>query len=83
MERCIYTGADSAGAHFSSAEHIFPECIGGVHCLPKGWVSDEANNALSRLELTFARENPLVAIQRMFLPPWGERSTPTGTASAC
>lgn len=73
MERCIYTGADSAGAHFSSAEHIFPECIGGVHCLPKGWVSDEANNALSRLELTFARENPLVAIQRMFLPPVGRK----------
>ena len=73
MERCIYTGADSTTAHFSSSEHIFPECIGGVHCLPRGWVSDEAYNALSRLELTFGREHPQVAIQRMFLPPMGRK----------
>lgn len=73
MARCIYTGADEHTATFNQAEHIFPKCIGGVNCLPKGWVSDDTNAAFSKLELGFGRTNPLVAIQRMFLPSTGRK----------
>lgn len=73
MAQCIYTGADETTESFSSAEHIFPKCIGGIHTLPKGWVCDRANNSLSSLELGFARKNPTVAITRMFLPQTGRR----------
>jgi len=50
MAYCIYSGADEKSANFNDSEHIFPKCIGGVNCLPKGWVSDEVNNTLSKLE---------------------------------
>lgn len=73
MALCIYSGADESTETFSSAEHIFPKCIGGIHTLPKGWVCDSINNSLSNLELRFARQNPSVAIPRMFLPQTGRR----------
>lgn len=73
MALCIYTGADETTDTFSSAEHIFPKCIGGIQTLPKGWVCDSVNNSLSSLELRFARQNPSVAIPRMFLPQTGRR----------
>lgn len=73
MTQCIYTGADESTDTFSSAEHIFPKCIGGIHTLPKGWVCDSVNNAFSSLELGFARQNPSVVIPRMFLPHTGRR----------
>lgn len=73
MALCIYSGADETTDTFSSAEHIFPKCIGGIQTLPKGWVCDSVNNSLSSLELKFARQNPSVAIPRMFLPQTGRR----------
>lgn len=73
MNRCIYTGVDDSTGTFYSAEHIFPKCIGGVNCLPKGWVSDAVNNSFSKLELSFARTNPGVVLNRMFLPPIGRK----------
>ena len=69
MSQCIYTGADEATESFSKAEHIFPKCIGGIHTLPRGWVCDRINHSFSALELGFARQNPTVAMTRMFLPP--------------
>lgn len=73
MSQCIYTGADEATESFSKAEHIFPKCIGGIHTLPKGWVCDRINHSFSVLELGFARQNPIVAMTRMFLPPMGRK----------
>lgn len=73
MNKCIYTGKETPEASFDSAEHIFPKCIGGQNCLPRGYVSDEINNVLSRYELQFARENPIVLINRMFYPKVGRK----------
>lgn len=74
MNKCIYTGQDDSTATFSAAEHIIPKCIGGIRCLPKGWVSDEINNRFSALELGFARENPIVALHKMFGPDIGRKN---------
>lgn len=73
MNQCIYSGETEKSATFNSAEHIFPKCIGGVRCLPKGWVSDAVNNAFSKLELNFARGNPTVALSRMFFGSVGRK----------
>lgn len=73
MAYCIYSGADERTASFESAEHIFPKCIGGVRCLPRGWVSDAVNQSFSRLELGFARSNPTVALSRMLLAQTGRK----------
>ena len=73
MNKCIYTGKEIPQASFESEEHIFPKCIGGKNCLPKGYVSDEINNAFSKYELQFARENPIVLINRMFYPKVGRK----------
>ena len=73
MNKCIYTGKETLQASFDSAEHIFPKCIGGQNCLPKGYVSDEANNIFSKYERQFARENPVVLINRMFYPKVGRK----------
>lgn len=73
MALCIYTREDENTATFASAEHIFPACIGGIRCLPRGWVSDQFNNMLSRAELGFAREYPPIAISRMFSPAAGRK----------
>ncbi len=66
MNKCIYTRLTDTEATFDSEEHVFPNCIGGTVCLPKGYVSDKINNAFSKLELPFARENPIVLLNRMF-----------------
>lgn len=66
MNKCIYTNKDDTNATFISAEHVFPKCIGGLYCLPRGFVSDQINNEFSKIELTFARENPIVVLNRMF-----------------
>lgn len=73
MAYCIYSGADEQTASFEAAEHIFPKCIGGARCLPKGWVSDVVNNSLSKLELGFARTNPEVVLNRMFFAQTGRK----------
>lgn len=63
---CIYSKIDETNASFKTKEHIIPKCIGGTECLPLGWVSDEVNNEFSSLEIEFARNNPLITINRMF-----------------
>ncbi len=73
MNKCIYTGKETPDASFESAEHIFPKCIGGQNCLPRGFVSDETNNIFSKYERQFARENPVVLINRMFYPKVGRK----------
>ena len=73
MNKCIYTGKETPEASFESAEHIFPKCIGGQNCLPKGYVSDETNNIFSKYERHFARDYPTVFINRMFYPKVGRK----------
>lgn len=73
MNKCIYTGKETPQASFDSAEHIFLKCIGGQNCLPRGYVSDETNNIFSKHERQFARENPIVLINRMFYPRVGRK----------
>lgn len=73
MSKCIYSGADESTATFSDREHIFPKCIGGVRCLPLGCVSDEVNQFFSKMELDFARKNPMVVMHRMFSPNMGRK----------
>ena len=73
LNKCIYTGKETPEASFDSAEHIFPKCIGGQNCLPRGYVSDEINNIFSKYERHFAREYPTVFINRMFYPKVGRR----------
>lgn len=73
MSQCIYTGADAATESFSKAENIFPKCISGIYTLLKGWACDRINHSFSVLELGFSRQNPTVAMTRVFLPPMGRK----------
>ncbi len=53
---CIYLG-EQAGLTYHKREHIFPAAIGGIHMLEKGWVSDQANEFFSPLELHVFRKS--------------------------
>lgn len=70
---CIYSKRDGNEAEFRNKEHIVPKCIGGMLCLPIGTVSDEINNEFSKIELDFARNDPRIAIPRMFNKPIGRK----------
>lgn len=74
MKKCIYTKKDESSATFTSAEHIFPRCIGGVNTLDKEWVCDEFNNEMSKCEQTFAREYPPISLSRAIFGPEGRKS---------
>lgn len=74
MKKCIYTKKDETNATFTSAEHIFPRCIGGVNTLDKEWVCDEFNNEMSKCEQTFAREYPPISLSRAIFGPEGRKS---------
>ena len=68
MNICIYTKKQSPDATFIGRDHIFPGGIGGKAMLPTGYVSDEANNAFSLLELDFMR-NSLISLPRQYFGP--------------
>lgn len=74
MKKCIYTLKDDNEATFNEKEHIFPKSIGGTNTLPNGWVSDEFNNEMSKLERKFFRENPLMVIPRVFEKQTGRKN---------
>jgi hypothetical protein len=61
------------GAHFQEKEHIFLASIGGRKCLPLGYVSDEFNNNISRIERKFTRKT-FIADNRIFVGP-GKRGS--------
>lgn len=69
--KCIYSLKDESNATFNTSEHIFPKFLGGIHTLDRGLVCDEVNQMFSSYEMSFARNNPLVAISRMFYGPSG------------
>lgn len=69
---CIYY-KDGENLTYTGEEHIIPAGIGGMKKLPKGYVCDQFNNAISKLEQRFLR-NSILAIPRMFVGP-GKRGS--------
>ncbi len=60
MEKCIYLNSHE-NLTFISGEHIIPAGLGGIKKLPKGYVSDQANNMFSKFEKTALRGSLLTA----------------------
>lgn len=57
MNKCIYK--QKSDLTYKSAEHIIPAGLGGIKKLPKGYVSDEANNLFSKMEMKALRSSLL------------------------
>ncbi len=68
---CIYWKSD-ADLTFNKKEHVFPAGIGCKTTLPKGYVSDKANEETSILEAELLRET--LALPRIFEGP-GKRGS--------
>jgi hypothetical protein len=64
---CIYY-KDKENLTYKSEEHIFPAGIGGRATLPKGFVSDEFNNDISKLEQRVIRDS-LISVMRVMKGP--------------
>ena len=73
MGNCIYFCDKHRGLTYKNSEHIISSAIGGRRTLPKGYVSDQANNFLSKYELACMRYSPLF-IERAKLGP-GKRGS--------
>ncbi len=65
---CIYYGINDTTLTYNSQEHIFPSTIGGCEMLPKGYVSDKANQYFSKLESELVT-NSLFGFCKMFHGP--------------
>lgn len=63
---CIYYG-NQEGLTYNKREHVFPASLGCKTMLPKGWVSDQANEFFSKMEDDFTHRS-LIAMDRAF---WG------------
>lgn len=59
MDKCIYLYKKKSDLTYNSAEHIIPAGLGGIKKLPKGYVSDEANNLFSKMEIKALRYSVL------------------------
>lgn len=55
MDKCIYLYKQDSNLKYDSAEHIIPAGLGGIKKLPKGYVSDKANNFFSKIEMKALR----------------------------
>lgn len=73
MYKCIYTAYEGTDEEFKEKEHVFPKSIGGLHTLPRGYVSDKINAAFSKFELKFLRNDPFFVIDKMMKPPKGRK----------
>jgi hypothetical protein len=69
---CIYY-LNRPELNYKKQEHIIPAGIGGVLKLPIGYVSDEFNNDISKLEMEFLREG-ILSMPRQILGP-GKRGS--------
>lgn len=69
---CIYY-KDRQCLTYVGQEHIFPAGIGGILKLPMGYVSDQFNNNISKLELQFLRES-FISVARQIEGP-GKRGS--------
>jgi len=73
MGNCIYFCDKHRGLTYKNSEHIISAAIGGRRTLPKGYVSNQANNSFSKYELDCMRYSPLF-IERAKLGP-GKRGS--------
>lgn len=69
---CIYFG-DNESLTYQKQEHVFPAGLGGIAMLPKGFVSDQANELFSPLEAELMH-NSLISVTRALLGP-GKRGS--------
>lgn len=61
MNKCIYITDSTESLQYTSEEHVIPAGLGGIQKLPKGYVSDKANNLFSKYELTALRHSLLTS----------------------
>lgn len=73
METCIYLFDTGRKLTYQKQEHVISAGLGGKCKLPKGYVSDQANELFSKFELKYLRYSPL-AIARMHYGP-GKRGS--------
>ena len=66
MEYCIYY--KSKKLNFGKKEHIIPAALGGIHCMPYGYVSNEANNDFSKREGIALHNTPIAGIRNYIGP---------------
>ena len=80
---CIYL-INHPNLTYTSREHIFPAAIGGIQTLPTTYVSDQANNFFSKIELK-ALQNGDISLIRSFEGPGSRGSDKKGkqTISVC
>lgn len=64
---CIYYG-NERNLTYKKQEHVFPAGLGGIAMLPKGFVSDQANELFSPLEAELMH-NSLISIARALFGP--------------
>lgn len=69
---CIYYG-EQEGLTYNKREHVFPASLGCKTMLPRGWVSDQANEFFSKMEDDFTHRS-LIAMDRAFWGP-GQRGS--------
>ncbi|MCO5948564.1 hypothetical protein [Mucilaginibacter flavidus] len=78
MSNCIYY-KDQPDLTFNKGEHVIPAGIGGQRKLPKGYVSDQFNHDISKIEMAFMR-NSIIAMPRQLVGP-GKRGKTTQKAT--
>lgn len=69
---CIYFG-DNESLTYQKQEHVFPAGLGGIAMLPKGFVSDQANEFFSPLEAELMHKS-LISVTRALFGP-GKRGS--------
>lgn len=69
---CIYYG-DRPGLTYNKREHVIPASLGCTTMLPRGWVSDQANEFFSRMEDDLMHRS-VISINRNFFGP-GQRGS--------
>lgn len=70
---CIYYG-DRPELTYNKREHVIPASLGCTTMLPKGWVSDQANEFFSPMEDDFVHRSVMVSIERAMFGP-GQRGS--------
>lgn len=67
---CIYYG-NQEGLTYNKREHVFPASLGCKTMLPKGWVSDQANELFSPMEEILTRRSSISTERALFGPGKG------------
>jgi len=68
MGNCIYLSDRNCELTYKKREHVISAGIGGKRTLPKGYVSDQANELFSKYELKCLRYSPLMIERARYGP---------------